>query len=124
MYLKPVTPQDFHQIFSWYERRNLAHPPFELYPPRGFIVTGVAAGFLIKTDCNIAFLEHFISNPDRSKEHRADALDKIAERLIEACRVTGVIAIYALTDHPSIEGLTEKYGFKKAPDKKIWVKVR
>lgn len=124
MYMKPVESADFFEIFSWYDKRGLKHPPFEMYPPRGVVVKGVAAGFLIKTDCNIAFLEHFISNPDRTKEHRTDALDKIAERLIEACRVSGVLAIYALTEHPSIEKLTEKYGFSKSPDKTIWVRTR
>lgn len=121
--IRPITKDDYSEIFSWYRDRGLPRPNAELLPPRGFIYPGVAAGFMIRCDNNIAFLEFFISNPSAMKYRRVAALNRIAKGLIEGARQTGIMAIYALTDNKTIRGLCDEHGFKISAQKDIYVRT-
>lgn len=108
-----VGEEDYEEINGWYKGHNLDPLDNDLFPLTGIIVPGIAAGFLIRTDCAVAFLEGFVTNPLADKENRRIAIDKIAEHLIEDGKDKGVRTFMALTEHPSIVGLCEKYGFKE-----------
>lgn len=119
--LRPVEPEDLIEINQWYRDRGKSPPPRELLPPSGLIWPGVAAGYLIQTNANIVFLEHFVTNPKAKTRLREVALEKVAESLIRAALSKGTIAIYALTQSPRIERLTKHFNFVKTPAYDMWV---
>lgn len=110
--IRPVIlPDDLVEINNWLRARGDKNLDLDFLPPQGFIVPGVAAGFLMTTNANIAFLEHFVSNSAAKREERADALDQIAKILIRAAEGSGIRMIMAITKHPNIVALCEKYNF-------------
>jgi len=73
---------DLEEIRSWYEKRGMQLIP-SLIPPVGFIVPGIAAGFMISTNTTAAILEPFIANPEVSEWERDTALRYILDKLVE-----------------------------------------
>lgn len=72
---------DLEEIGSWYQKRGMQLIP-SLIPPVGFIVPGIAAGFMMSTNTTAAILEPFIANPDASQHDRDKALTIILEELV------------------------------------------
>ena len=62
----------------------------------GFVVPGVASGFLVTTNVNCCFLEPFISNPKAPKELRDKALKEILESLEDKASKIGIRLIYGV----------------------------
>lgn len=92
----------YEMINEWFKDRKGDSIPEAFIPPTGFIVPGVAAGFLIKTDCNVCFLEPFISNPKANKDLRKKALSDIMARLeIEASKL-GYRFAYGVSTAPTM----------------------
>lgn len=89
-------------INQWYKDRKCDSLPEPFLPPTGFIVPGVAVGFLINTDCNICFLEPFISNPKASQELRSLALNDIMEHLEREASKLGYRFIYGIASAPTM----------------------
>lgn len=102
MNIKQFDKSDIEEINSWYHKRNLTPIPLESLPQFGYLVPGIACGFLMQTDASSAFLEGFATNPDAKPYHRVDALDAIAKKLIEVAKELGYKDIYAMTTHPTI----------------------
>jgi hypothetical protein len=105
-------PQDYKTLCHWYESRGLNVPPDDMLPTYGLIAPGVAAGFLIITDCNLAIIDFFISNPESDKESRKLALDQIVEGLLEWGHGLGVTNFKADTQNESIKLRATERGFK------------
>jgi hypothetical protein len=74
----------YPEVASWFTARSLPIPSHHSLPTNGFIVPGVAAGFLYLTDSDVSILDCFISNPKTTEVERDEALDSIAHHLI-AC---------------------------------------
>lgn len=102
---------DFSQFKEWHERRGMKVPDDVILPMIGLIVDGVAAGFLIQTDCALGFLDFFVTNPLASKEERNDALDDIGFSLIVTAKRLGVKALMCNTKFKNIKALAHKHGF-------------
>lgn len=89
-------PHQYEMVNDWFKDRKGDSIPEPFLSPTGFIVPGVAVGFLIKTDCNVCFLEPFISNPKASKELRSIALNDIMEHLEREASKLGYRFIYGI----------------------------
>ena len=76
--------EHYSQIKEWFALRELPVPSHHSLPTNGFIVPGVAAGFIYLTDSDVSILDCFISNPLTTDVDRDEALDSIAKHLI-AC---------------------------------------
>ena len=108
---RKYTSEDFNQVRDWYNNRSLA-PIEDLLPQVGFIVPGIAAGFLMQTDTKCCILEPFISNPFAESLDRKDALDLImGELILEAYRL-GYNRIYGFSTRPSMIERAKQYGFE------------
>lgn len=86
MELRRFLKSDYDTITTWYKARKLNTVPSLFLPEIGFIVDGVAAGFLIQTDASFCILEPFIANPDASEEDRDKALSSILAELVNKAR--------------------------------------
>jgi hypothetical protein len=101
MAVEPIGPEDLPEIASW---RSGGVMPWEQLPPVGFMVRGVAAGWLIQTDTAMALLEHFVSNP----------LESICIALVHEARGLGFSHVVVLPSDRSIERRVRRLGFEVA----------
>jgi hypothetical protein len=122
--IRPVMADDHPEIASWYRAHDQKMVPIDLLPPQGLIWPGVAAGFMMKTDSKVCFLEHYIANPRAFKEVSRRALELITDQFLQASRAQGYVAVFALTNHPGIERLTQLFNFTKTTDHALWVLKR
>jgi len=107
--VRVVTLEDWPVIQHWFGTRGDAVAKL---PPTGFIVDGVAACFLTKTDSGVAFLEAYVTNPEAPAAARSDALDQLTARLIEEARDCGFSSLVALTiDRGLCARAVERHGF-------------
>lgn len=94
---------DFVQINQWRALRGVPILPFDLYPPNGLIVPGVAVGFINFTQTKMALFENFLTNPESDSKEREDAIFEIVEGLEKLAYDGGDKWIVAVTNHPKIE---------------------
>lgn len=111
-------PEDYIQLEGWSNDREVKAPPLEYLPSTGYIVDGVACGFLYLTNSAVGLLEGFITNPNADKNDRNKALDSITLKLIElaelnSCKILKCeTKIDAIVNRAKDFGFTELIGFK------------
>lgn len=88
---------DYKDINSWFYSRKGEYFPIKFLSQTGFIVPGIAVGFLIKTDANVGILEPFISNPQAPEKERDEALNMILETLCNHARHIGYRAVFGFS---------------------------
>ena len=111
--------KDFKTITSWFDERKIPSLRECELPQIGFIVDGVAACFLYKTDSSIANIENLISNPNSTKEDREKALPLILNKILRECLVSGYKTIYGITQAETVVNHADKLGFKDMGPYKI-----
>lgn len=111
--------RDYETLCQWHEMYGIRPPQPENISKFGVVVEGVAAGFLLKTDTCTALLEGFIANPESWDHERDEALDKIAEGLIEEALKQGFKNIVCFTKLPAIVKRAQKFGLKEIGDYKL-----
>lgn len=103
---------DYDQVSSWFKARSMPSPRRGDFPQVGFIVEGVAVGFLVQTDTPCAIIDFFISNPAASRRKRREALDSITDELVRAARSLGFRAVKADTEILTIKKRAQRSGFR------------
>jgi len=103
---------DYVTICKWWLAHKKYTIPVEMLPTYGLIVPNIAAGFLIVTDCDLALLEYYVTNPKSDKKERDLALDLITNRLIKYGESIGVNNFKADTQIKAIKDRAEKFGFR------------
>jgi hypothetical protein len=103
---------DYPALCEWYAAWGQLPPPLDLLPTFGLVAEDVAAGFLIVTDCNLALLEFFISNPKKTSVERNQALDEITDGLLEYGKSIGITNFKADTQIAKIKERAMNHGFK------------
>ncbi len=101
---------DYVMLLDWYTSRGI-QPMKDFIPKIGFVVPGVAAGFLLSTDTKCCVFEPFITNPKANKQDRKHALDLIMEHLINEAKNLGFTRIFGFTNNPRMAELTLDWGF-------------
>lgn len=103
---------DMEQVNEWYAYRQKPVFPHSMVPGTGFIVDGVCAGFLYRSDSGMCWLDSFISNPLVPAAERAKALDAVTDALIQCAIDDGFSMIVAMTKSEAIRVRCKRYGFK------------
>lgn len=106
---------DYSELEQWYRLRGV-EPVMSLFPKVGFIVPGVAAGFLMQTDTSACILEPFIANPNTNKAQRHEALSVILYDLTEAARDLGYSHVYGFSTSPTMIARALEMGFQMAEE--------
>ena len=96
------TEQDHSEVSKWWSAHNMPAIPKMALPKVGFMVQGVAAGFLYQTDSSVAFIENFISNPESDWATRQTALDDITNSILRYAISHGFKQVVALTTSQAI----------------------
>lgn len=96
---------------AWYQAHGYGPlRPGEL-PATGFLVEGIAAGFLYRTDSDTVILEGFVTNPEASSESRYHALLEVHTALMTAAKQSGARRVVALTADDSLKQRARDQGF-------------
>lgn len=101
---------DFQEISKWFSKRGKVVIE-ECLPQFGFIAPGVAAGFLVQTDCKVCFLEPFVSNPDATREQKTTAFNLIMFNLINLAKLMEFKYIFGVSSIPKMVDLCLDHGF-------------
>lgn len=96
MIIVPYQPNHFPMIDEWYSHYNLKMHEF-LLPSTGFIVEGMAVGFIYLTNSPQAWIENLCKNPHIDKDISNEALDLVLIELMNFAKVSGVKLVVADT---------------------------
>lgn len=110
--MREFSKNDYRQYHQWFIDRALHPPKQEHLPPTGFIIDGVAAGFLIKTDAHMAILDYYATNPKADSKSRHEALEEITSELIVLASKMKFKAIKVGTCFEDIKERAIKHGFR------------
>lgn len=99
-------------VNRWLKRNGHVELAMDQLSPVGFIVPGVAAGFIGRIEkINVAVMDGLVTNPLASSAARDKALDLIVTKLIEAVQLEGVKSIMAFSEQDAIHVRARKHGF-------------
>lgn len=113
MKVNQYTENDYGEIYSWFNKRHITPPEKWALSNEGFIVRGVAAGFLYLTNSSLGFIDMFVSNPDSSSADRKNAIDMIMARLLMVARNEEIRVLVCSTKFQGVEEIPLRHGFKK-----------
>lgn len=108
---------------SWWHMRDKPAPDIHFLPPTSIMLwygdLPLCAGFLFKTDANIAIINHVVSNPSIpgiKKWIRSEALDELLMRLQELAKADGFNLLTASSNVMRLNQRYEKLGFEKSDE--------
>lgn len=111
MEVRKFQTSDYFELCGWWNKHNWPCIPLDHLPENGFIVEGLAAGFLYKTDSKFGLLEFVVANPDSSKEDRAQALDLVIDNTLNLAKELGFKSIFSSITHPKLIQRYQEHGF-------------
>ncbi len=121
--MRPYQPSDLPELNRWYAAHGEPPLALALLPPTGYVVEGVAAGFLYRTDApGLVLVDGLVTSPDAPIRARARALAEIVERIVALARDEGASRVVGFTRSRGMCGLTERLGFKAGDDYCLMVK--
>jgi hypothetical protein len=107
-----VPAEHYAQIAPWWTGHNWPVIPMGFLPATGFIVPGVAVGFIYSTDSDVALMEWIVSNPKATPRDVVSALSAIIKSLKEAAKENGYTAIFSFIKNEGLKTLYQRNGFK------------
>jgi hypothetical protein len=109
--------KDYDIIVNWFNDRNFDYPKISLLPPTGILLShdkkDIAAGFLFKTDANVAVIGNLISNPYTDKKIRQKAINYILEILSKIAKDGKFELVTCATNIEKLGSRFEELGFLK-----------
>lgn len=109
--VRPYNTTDLKEIMEWFLQRKIPITP-DYFPKHGFIVPGVAAGFIFSTDSNFCIFECFISNPNSPRTLRREALEKIVASMIQKAKELEFREAYGFATSKTMIEIGKEQGFK------------
>lgn len=100
---------------EWLRARDIAMDAGtpDLYPRVGFVVNGIAVGFLYQTDAPaVAWLDGVVTDPASLPDARAAALRELVEALYAEASKLGCRLVWSTTSAPSLVELGQACGAK------------
>jgi hypothetical protein len=110
--MRAFTPADVSILNEWLAARGAPQTSVRELGSIGFIVDGVAAGFLLQTEAvGVAMLDGFATNPHARGVVRYEAMTEIAERLCGVARMRGVTKLGWFTSSKTLIEIGGRMGF-------------
>lgn len=111
MKTRKFTRHDLNSINRWLAKRKLAKVKLSDLPKTGFIVPGVAAGFLRDCEGDLSIMDSLVTNPHASVETRHRAL----EAVFETIKMYGGRQILGFTTDDGTLTRAKQHGFRQLP---------
>jgi hypothetical protein len=80
-------------------------------PPTGFVVDGLAMGFLVRTDTGLAHLEPLLANGYAPRPARDAATDLVVAAILEEARTLGFRIVQGATTLDAVVERALRHGF-------------
>jgi len=109
--VRKYTKKDWKEVSSWFQERNI---PFteDLLPEHGFIIPGIAAGYLYATDSNFCIFEGFVANPKADRNSRKEGLRLIVTELIKQAKELEFKQVFGFAASKTMIKIGFEQGFK------------
>jgi hypothetical protein len=112
MTVEHYTPERHHAtLCKWLSFYDMEPIEAAHLPPTGFVVEGLAMGFLYKSDSKAAQIETLISNGYAPREARDAATDLVVEAIIAEARASGFLVLLGITSLDAVVQRALKHGF-------------
>lgn len=98
----------------WYQMQPL---PLQFLPQSGFVVEGVAMGFLYRTDSKMALIENLAANPKLPRETVTLGLDAVVTAIADEGRALGFEVLIGYTNVKAIIERALRHGFTTDDEK-------
>ncbi len=100
-------------VAGWIRARGLGEDAgdLSLLPTSGFVVGGIAVGFVYLTNSALAFMDGFMTDPDSDKATRSKALDMLLNALFDEARELGYKAVAGTTSAQPLADRLAQHGF-------------
>lgn len=102
---------DYDTLSNWFHKWGLPIPCKHQLSTTGFIVPGMAAGFLYLTNSSIGIIDSYISDPDSDKLERDSALDAITVMLFRLAKDSQCSLVKCDSQHECIKRRAQRLGF-------------
>lgn len=102
---------DYETLSTWWTGYDFPVVPKECLPENGLIIDGLCAGFIYKTDSNIAIMEWIIGNKEADSGARKAALEDLIKSLTDMARSLGYKRVFSMVKHPNLIQLYKENGF-------------
>lgn len=103
--------RDLPEINQWQRAHGKSPYHIDELPKHGFIVHGIACGWIYLTDSNICFPDGFVSNPARTSEERHEAFVIIGTLMHGAAMALGCRRAVVFTENDGIVKRALSHGF-------------
>lgn len=113
---------DYEMVYNWFFSRGIAPPSRLFLPEIGYLVEGVAAGFLVQTDTSVAVLDYMVSGLGVDPSLKARSIVAIADSLIREAEYLGYEAVKCDTLIDSIANKAIDLGFKEQGSFRTFIK--
>lgn len=115
MRIEPFGPQDYATVSSWWEDRGWPVLPLRSLPRTGVVVwvdgRRTAAGWVYRTDSDIAWLEYLVSDPHTPFEKRDGAVDAAIRYLLAKSQDMGYRVIFTSSNNPRLIERLKRHEF-------------
>jgi hypothetical protein len=112
MEARRYTEADHATLAQWWAAQSWPTIPETMLPKTGFIVDGICAGFLYRTDSSMTILEWIVANPNSDKIQRRQALDLVIAALLDEAKRGGSSAVFTSCNHKGLLARYEAHGFQ------------
>lgn len=116
MNLRAFSLADLPEVNGWLKEHGMLPLEPKDVPAAGYIVPGVAAGFLLQAEARVCFLEGFVSNPSVPSVPRNEALDEIVRSLVTLAGRLEFEKVLFITKEPGLLRRGKLHGFVHAND--------
>ncbi len=106
--------ETFCKWTRWYELTPL---PIQFLPQSGFVVEGVAMGFMYRTDSKMALIENLAANPVLPRETVTQGLDRVVEAIAAEGRALGFEVLIGYTNVGAVIARALRHGFTTDDEK-------
>ena len=88
---------DLHEVNEWFAKRQLTALDETLIPQTGFIIPGMGAVFMYRTDSSFCLVENLITNPLTTQKERRMAIDELLKAVAIAAHEQGFKKVIGLS---------------------------
>lgn len=102
---------DAPTLAAWARMRELTDLKIDSLPEVGFIVPGLAAGFIRKVEGGYGLVDGYVTHPLMPPGQRDAALDLVTKALITYAEDNGITHLIAITREQNIVTRAQKHGY-------------
>jgi hypothetical protein len=102
---------------DWTRHYEMTPLPVQFLPQSGFVVEGVAMGFMYRTDSKLALIENLAANPKLPRDTVTAGLDAVVSAIADEGRALGFEVLIGYTNVNAVIQRALRHGFTTDDEK-------